>query len=62
MKIGSSKGIVIPAEWCRQLHLKLQDYVLIKIEEENKLAVYKVPDRLQHEIKNVVVHVGKGDL
>ena len=62
LKHGSSKCVVLPAAWCRQLDFKLSDYVGLEVEEENKLVFWKIDRKHFQEIKNIVIHAGGGDM
>ena len=62
LKIGSSKGVIIPAAWCRQLDFKLNDYVALEVLEENKIALHKVDRKYYTAIRNLVINAGNGDI
>lgn len=62
LKHGASKCVIIPAEWARQIGLRLNDYICLDMIEADVIALRKIPKGLQKEIRNVVIHMGNGDL
>lgn len=48
LKIGTSLGVVVPAEICRALNIQRGDYVVFGVYSESSVCIKKVsPDELR---------------